>query len=354
VRELLELDSDIALLRKIGEDVTAVARDLDKAARDKTEAVIRASQLAILVGFPLFLAVGLFMLFLIGANVVRRLRMLIDVVERTGKGSYPHLSVPAARGKHADEVGVLMDKFNSMEDQLAQREEEIGRKNIELLRTRKLAAIGTLAAGVAHELNNPLNNIALSARALAREADEGFSSAAREMVSDILSQSARVKGIVSELLEFARGREPRKRNVVLRELLDAAHRKTAASAGAIRFILESEPKDVEISADPELLERVFINLFTNAAEAMPGGGELAVKIAADADSVKIAVSDTGAGMPNEALDKVFEPFFTTKDTGTGLGLAIVFSIIKKHKGELAVASVEGAGTTFTITLPKAP
>jgi signal transduction histidine kinase len=117
-------------------------------------------------------------------------------------------------------------------------------------------------------------------------------------------------------------------------------------------MLDSDPQGVLICADPEQIERVFINLFNNAVDAMTGEGDLIVKIDQDKESVEISVSDSGKGMPVETAEKIFEPFFTTKDKGTGLGLAIVFNIIDKHDGKMSIESKEGKGTTFTITLPK--
>ncbi len=178
------------------------------------------------------------MLFFITTNVVKRLMLLITVVEKTGKGSYPHLAVGARRRNPGDEVGLLIDKFNDMEDQLALHEEELERKNKELMQTKKLAAIGTLASGVAHELNNPLNNIYLSAQVLAREAGGMCSAEATEAVHDILGQSERVKRIVSELLEFARGKEPHFRDVDLGELISDTYRHLGSSRDLenIRFL----------------------------------------------------------------------------------------------------------------------
>jgi len=119
----------------------------------------------------------------------------------------------------------------------------------------------------------------------------------------------------------------------------------------IAFSLDPEPRGAVLQADPDQLEQVFINLFLNASDAMAGRGELKVSVLATDDSIRVTVADTGRGMPKDDLEKIFEPFYTTKDKGTGLGLAIVFNIIKKHHGDIAVESVEGKGTTFTITLP---
>ncbi len=352
VRGLIELVDDIAALRKNGESIVVISKDLDKVAREKVETVIGVSQMAILVFFPLFFAVGIGTLFFISTNVVKRLMLLIKVVEKTGKGSFPHLSVPPMRGGAQDEVGLLIDKFNNMEDELAERETELDRKNKELSQTRKLAAIGTLAAGVAHELNNPLNNIHLSAQVLSREAKSHASPVLHEAVADILGQTARVKRIVGDLLEFARGREPRMRKVDMVELISGVFKKLAVDTSNVRFTINSKAGDTVFSADPEQMEQVFINLFTNAVEARQEGLVLTVAIRSAEDALTIVVSDSGRGMPKESLDKIFEPFFTTKDKGTGLGLAIVFNIIRKHYGEIRAASEEGKGTTFTITLPR--
>jgi len=122
--------------------------------------------------------------------------------------------------------------------------------------------------------------------------------------------------------------------------------------GAVRFLPDLHPGEIVLYADQEQLEQVFINLFANAVHALPNGGDLVVRADEEDHRVKIRVSDTGTGMSSETIEKVFEPFYTTKDKGTGLGLAIVFNIIQKHQGEIEVASAEGKGTTFTITLPK--
>ena len=349
---LHDLNAEILALRKAGEDILVFSKDLDKIAREKAETVIRVSQVAILVFFPLFFVVGIGSLFFISTNVVRRLMLLISMVERTGKGSYPHLTDPALRKAH-DEVGVLIDKFNAMEDLLAGHEAELERKNAELMQIKKLAAIGTLASGVAHELNNPLNNISLSAQVLRREAGEGCSSGVKETIADILSQTERVKRIVGDLLEFARGREPQFQDVELTGLIEAVYRQIAKNRGLdnVRFSLASEEGKIVISADQGQMEQVFTNLFLNAVDAMQERGELLVSTKRADQAVVIRIADTGRGIDPGAMDKLFEPFYTTKDKGTGLGLAIVYNIIKKHYGDIAVESEAGKGTTFMITLP---
>jgi signal transduction histidine kinase len=350
IRYLAELDAETVALRKNGEEMLNLSNDLDKFARERVDNSISLLQAEVLILFPLFLVVGIGTLFMISQNVVSRLKILTGAVEKAGKGDFSSLEVP----DKSDEVGILMTAFNQMKNDLLNRDIELAKRKDELHRARKLASIGTLASGVAHELNNPLNNIYLSAQILEKEARESSDPMIKEIVSDIVGQTIRVKGIVGDLLEFARGREPKLKKVELNDLIRKAYQLlgVTADAGKVKFVLESEPGGVLIDGDPEQLERVFINLFGNAADAMSGSGNLVVKVSKlEGGFIQIRISDTGRGMPPDALEKVFEPFYTTKDRGTGLGLAITFNIIKRHGGEIRAESEEGKGTVFTITLP---
>lgn len=351
--ELRELDIEINALRKKGEDIISISKELDRNARENADKTINLSRMAILVFFPLFFITGISTLFFISRNISNRLNALIGLVEKTGSGHFSLLSLPSNNWGSHDEVGVLTEKFNDMETQLIHRDQELEKKNAELLRTKKLAAIGTLASGVAHELNNPLNNIYISAQILEREVGGSSSPIVKEIVDDIIGQTVRVKQIVGDLLEFARGREPHPRKVELKELIIGAYKlvSTTSDTSRINLTIDVDPDGEMVNADPEQIERVFINLFTNAIGSMSGEGNLGIKVQGERGFVKIRVSDTGSGIPRDAMEKIFEPFYTTKDKGTGLGLAIVFNIIKKHRGEITVESEEGKGTTFTIILP---
>ena len=352
VTSLRQLEQEIADLRKSGEEIINISKELDRIARQNAEKTISLSQMAILIFFPLFLIVGIGTLFYISNTVVKRLGLVIDIVEKTGKGQFSLVSVPAEKwGK--DEVGMLIRKFNDMEEELVERDEELDTKNKELLMSKKLAAIGTLASGVAHELNNPLNNIYLSAQVLQKEVKDNVSPLVRETLNDIIGQSIRVKGIVADLLEYARGKEPVLRAIDLNELIRNVHKllRVTVNMEQINFVLNSHDDNILMKADQEQVERVFINLFTNAVEAMGGKGDIIVTLARERGAIKIWVSDTGKGMTPEEMEKVFEPFYTTKDRGTGLGLAIVFNIIKKHKGEILVDSQKDKGTTFYMVFP---
>jgi two-component system NtrC family sensor kinase len=337
------LDSEIAALRKRGEDILFASKGLDRLARENAESMIYKSQVAMLVLFGFFIIVGLGALFYITSNVVSKLEMLTRAISKTGKGFFSPIPVSQAS---SDEVGLLIRTFNDMEEQLAQREKE-------LIQSKKLAAIGTLASGVAHELNNPLNNIYTTSQRLMKKSED-CPPFIKKSLNDIFSETMRVKKIVGDLLEFARGRDPHFRPIELGALISGVSRRLGDSVktGAVSFSLSLNPGEVVVDADQELLEQVFINLFTNAVEAMSGAGSLAVTVDGGRGEVVIKVSDSGQGMPAETVEKIFEPFYSTKNKGTGLGLAIVFNIIQKHNGRITAESEEGRGTTLTIVLPK--
>ena len=343
---LRELEASIAALRKSGEIILGATEAIDKDARARVEKSIAVSRTAIVVVFPLFILVGFGTLFYITGSVVQRLRLLTAVVERTGTGHFAPLPVAAGAGR-SDEVETLIRTFNTMEEQLLAREKE-------LFQSKKLAAIGTLAAGVAHELNNPLSNIYTTAQRLLKKSGDTGPDFLKRGLNDIFGETMRVKTIVSDLLGFARGREPNPRFVELRGLIGGAwaQLERARDTSGVRLRLTLVPEEIVICVDPEQLEQVFLNLFANACDAMAGTGELTVRADEEDAAVTLRVSDTGAGMSRETIDKIFEPFFTTKDKGTGLGLAIVFNIIQKHGGAIQAESAEGTGTSFVISLPK--
>ncbi len=349
LRSLQELNVEISALRKDGEKILTISKALDKSAREKVERYISFLQTSALFLFPLFLFVGLGALFAISHSIVKRLKILTGAIENTGKGDFSSLAIPAKQ----DEVGILIKTFNKMRSDLIAREEELRRKNEELLQSRKLASIGTLASGVAHELNNPLNNIYLAAQVLSRKIGRGnYPKIIGETVGDIFSQTLRVKRIVGDLLEFAREKAPEFTMVDIVDVIGGVLNRMTVSGemGNVKYNIKAL-EDIELHADRNLIKQVFINLFSNAVDAMEGNGVLDIAIDRAANAVQIKVSDTGKGILPQDISRIFDPFFTTKEKGTGLGLAIVYSIIDKHNGKIDVKSMSDKGTAFTITLP---
>jgi two-component system NtrC family sensor kinase len=214
--------------------------------------------------------------------------------------------------------------------------------------------MGQLAAGVAHEINNPLGSILLFADTLYREAGE--KDGRREDLKMIVQETLRCKKIVSDLLSFARQQDVLAQESDVHDILQQAISSVShqPSFAQIQFATHFSSELPHIQADPFQLLQVFVNLLNNSAEAMPHGGTITMETRMQGqEMIEISVADTGGGIPEENLSKLFNPFFTTKPLGkgTGLGLSIAYGIIKMHRGQISVKSQLGRGTTFTITLP---
>ncbi|MBN2536843.1 PAS domain-containing sensor histidine kinase [candidate division WOR-3 bacterium] len=224
----------------------------------------------------------------------------------------------------------------------------------QLRHSDRLATIGQLSAGIAHELNEPLANILGFAQLVARIPD--LPDQARSDVSRIEVAALHAREVIRKLMMFARQAPPRVGPVDLNELVrdGLLFLEGRCAKGGVELVRELAPGLVEIEADPSQLLQVLINLVVNAVQAMTHGGRLTVRTRQEDGTVVLEVADTGTGMSQETLKQVFLPFFTTKDVqeGTGLGLAVVDSIVEGHGGTIGVESKIGVGTTFTVRLPR--
>jgi two-component system NtrC family sensor kinase len=228
-------------------------------------------------------------------------------------------------------------------------------------RTEKLAAVGRLAAGVVHEINNPLATIAACAEALETRVNEGAfgdskeSADLREYLALIRGEAFRCKQITNGLLDFSRNRAGEPAPVSLTEVVKAAARllRHQRRAGNVEFEVETADELAAVAGDAGQLQQAVIILAENAIDAMPQGGTLTLRTYNEGGGVCLQVSDTGVGIAQANLAKIFDPFFTTKEVGrgTGLGLAVCYGIVTEHGGRIAVDSTVGRGTTFTVTLP---
>jgi two-component system NtrC family sensor kinase len=235
--------------------------------------------------------------------------------------------------------------------------------NRAVARAEKLAAVGRLAAGVVHEINNPLATISACAEALESRVKEGaFDNSPeaedlREYLALIRSEAFRCKTITNGLLDFSRTRAGEHAPVDVARVIESAARLVAHQKrdAKVEIMTEISPDVVPVSGDEGQLQQAVIALSTNAIDAMPDGGRLTIGARNEEGHVLIEVSDTGVGIAQENLAKIFDPFFTTKEIGrgTGLGLAVCYGIVTEHGGRLDVQSVTGKGTTFTISLPAA-
>ncbi len=233
--------------------------------------------------------------------------------------------------------------------------------NRAVARAEKLAAVGRLAAGVVHEINNPLATISACAESLEARVNEGafdgspLSKILRDYLGLIRSEAFRCKSITMGLLDFSRTRMSDHVTIDLADVIRSAARLLSHQkrTSAVEFQLEIAEDLAYVSGDPGQLQQAIIALAANALDAMSdSGGLLTIRARNEADKVVLEVSDTGIGIPQENLTKIFEPFFTTKEIGrgTGLGLAVCYGILTEHGGTLNVQSTVGTGTTFTITL----
>jgi|Deesub1362B_J571_1020462.scaffolds.fasta_scaffold01641_5 PAS domain S-box-containing protein len=251
------------------------------------------------------------------------------------------------------EVSARLMEFRGKKVVLAISRDVTQRKQMErqIIISEKLASLGVLAAGIAHELNNPLNNIYLLAQLIKEDMRSG--KARKEDVEMILQQVQRASNIIRGLLEFSRegfvNFEEVDINAAIEEMLGFLGDIIERHRVRVVKKLEAVPK---VAGDKTMLQQVLVNLITNACHAMPRGGEIRITTRRRNGVVEIQISDTGVGIKKEHLSRIFDPFFTTKErNGTGLGLAVSHSIIKRHGGEISVESEPGKGSTFRIVLP---
>ena len=264
-----------------------------------------------------------------------------------------------------DETYSLAVSFNTMLDQLNLTHQSLEQsmtllkqKHTQLVESEKRASIGLLVSGVAHELNNPLNNISLIAETLIEDLAEQNPRDLKDDLHDILGQSHRAHDIVENLLDFARAR--RSKDMEKLDIVNVVRESIKLVSNQLRvdnITLKTNLPDSTFYVNGNLskLEQIFINIVINAVQVMKDEGTLTVDVMPDTENknILIKVSDTGPGIPEKYLKNIFEPFFTTKEVGkgTGLGLSVSHGLVLEHKGEISVESKEGTGTTFTIKFP---
>jgi signal transduction histidine kinase len=258
------------------------------------------------------------------------------------------------RHSGGNEVGLLVESFNRMADDLRQSRTEVERLHAqELERAQQLATVGELASGVAHEIRNPLTGVLGAIELAARRLPPDDT--ARPLLAEAERQLRRIATTTAQLLRYARPPELREVVVDAGLLVERAERvvRPRGEAAGIGIDVESAPAGAMVSVDPELMVQLLVNLMLNGIEALPRGGRLRVQLRRQDGGVVIRVVDTGAGVPVELRDKIFRPFFTSKPEGTGLGLPISRQIATGHGGSLLYEETPGGGATFVVTLPVA-
>ncbi|MBF0482415.1 MAG: HAMP domain-containing protein [Desulfovibrionaceae bacterium] len=248
-----------------------------------------------------------------------------------------------------NEIASVIRAVNSMSQELRNREEE-------LLQTKKLASLGILTAGVAHEITNPLNNISMIAQTFEQSYGDLDETMRLEFMKKVENEAERIKNVVINLLDFSKPKQSQRLTADVRELVEhtMALVRNMLDVSAIDTALDLPQGLPPVLVDEHQIHQVLVNLITNAIQAMAPGGRLSVAVRAVSGgaAVEIEVRDTGKGIAPEHLSHVFDPFFSTKGVGgTGLGLSISYGIVKNHHGSIRVESEAGKGTAFTVTLP---
>jgi len=317
---------------------------------------IRTLTIFVLVTLAGLLVAG-FAAWALADSVSRPVRRLAAAAAAVAEGDFSR-TLPIGS---SDAIGSLTHTFNRMAASLKERDEQLHeRTRLQLTRSERLASIGRLAAGVAHEINNPLTGVLTFSHLLLEDAPDG--SAQRKDIETIIEATTRCRDIVRGLLNFARQNEPQK---TLSNLNDVVHKATAltrnqASIHQVNVVEEMDPDLPPLIIDPNQIQETTVNVVVNAIDAMPDGGDLVIRTRTVDDHgtqwAELEITDTGCGIRPEDLDHVFDPFFTTKrpGEGTGLGLAVSYGIVAEHGGRIDLASQVGHGSTVRIRLPVAP
>jgi two-component system NtrC family sensor kinase len=310
-------------------------------------------------------AIGITLSTWISRRLARPVRALAEGARRIAAGE--HIEPIAVHTR--DEIGLLADEFNTMnrevsslkntlEQKVIERTAQLEEKNLQLLATQKelakaerLSGLGLLAAGVAHEINNPLAVIRGNAELLQDELPAP--SEEREEVEAIIVEVGRIERIVGNLRVFSRSGMKRVSGFSLGGLLDDILDRIGHQIPLeqYRIVRDYWGRDLEVEGDRDQLQQVFTNLIVNGLQAMEAGGILTLDLSSDQDLACVSISDSGCGIPPEHLEKLFTPFFSTRQHGTGLGLAVSYGIVKDHGGDIRVTNRENSGSTFTVTLP---
>jgi two-component system NtrC family sensor kinase len=334
-----------AKLRAEGQKLREFFKNITRIERRSVNTIILKSKKVLFISFLVILLLSVFGGRFISKKIVESMRDIEGLAVSISEGSFKKIEDI----RSDDECASVIRAMNFMSDELKNREEEI-------IQSKKLASLGILTAGVAHELRNPLNNISM----VAQNFVDMYDSLDREhrigLMNKVEEETKRIEEIVKNLLDFAKpkvanleeadiNRTVRKAVNLMQNTLDISN---------IELRLSLDPSVPHVFIDGPQIQQVLVNLILNAVQAMSPGGKLSIKTLGShgGDSVIIEVSDTGKGIPHEFLPYIFDPFFSTKGVeGTGLGMSISYGIIKNHKGSIRVESVINEGTKFTIELP---
>lgn len=330
-------------LRDQGKKLSELTEALVDFEREQIHRILDLLKKQLMTWSAIAVALGIFLPVLMIYRIFRPLVVIKNATADIALGRFKRIEVINTR----DEMQQVMEAFNTMVIELERRQDQ-------LVQSKKLSSIGTLTAGVAHQLNNPLNNISTSCQIAMAELENGDPEFLMRMLRNIDQETLRARDVVKGLLEFSRVQEFALRPAHLSDVVKRSVRLVQSQVPADVEMVVRVPEDLMFPMDTQRMQEVFINLIINAAQAIKGSGQIRITAWEDEkDEVLIEVQDTGKGIPAEVRGRLFDPFYTTKEEGqgTGLGLSVVYGIIQKHHGNITVESVPGQGASFLIHLP---
>ncbi len=314
--------------------------------------MLDASRIFVISSIAITVFLALTISFLLVRFVKKPLDHMVDTMLKVEKGDF---AVRIAY-EGTDEIGRLIGSFNSMVDRLDVAQKELEQLHFQQLeRADRLASIGEMAAGIAHEIKNPLAGILAAVTIIKDDMPEDDPRGA--ILGEVMEQVKRLDKTVNDLLFFGKPSLPELTCVDLNSILTTTLKFASQHRGGVNIErrLKLSPDLPPVYADEKQMQQVFLNIVLNANQAMPSGGVLGITtslvVRDDIEYVRVDVSDTGAGIPAQILEKIFTPFYTTKAQGTGLGLPICNKLVKLHKGDIRVTSDNVTGTVFTVELP---
>ena len=332
------------IVTQLGRELTTDIEKVEQYERERVFELLNRSRKYLVASLLALFLLTILTAFFLLMNVNRPLKSIEESIRRIVSGDFNKIpQIPTG------------DEFESLANSLNDMIEELDKRKDQLVQAEKMSSLGTLTSGVAHELNNPLNNISTSIQIIREELEEPNVDFKRNLLIEVEQQIDRARDIIRALLEFARQSEFSVEEVIFKNLVQSTMHLIAGEIPADVEIKIDVPDTVEGKMDPRRIQQVLLNLIINGVYAMPNGGRLTICAFKDEKKALFIfkVTDTGQGIPKDNLAKIFDPFFTTREVGkgSGLGLSIIHGIVEQHGGIILVDSVEGDGTIFKVSLP---
>jgi len=333
--------------RSLGQELTRLSEVLLKRERRYVNDIIQRSVIMLVLSLAMVLLFQLVLWHYFFHFIIKELAIMGNMIHMISKGKLHEVARQPISPKNEIDNAIKA---------LADMARELEKREAVLLQSEKLAALGTLISGVAHELGNPLNNISLMAQGYLSLYDILGEAEKKNFMADVLTQTERISKIINNLLDFSRQKKQELQEYAPETIIERsiALVSNQIKISNVKLHKSFRPDLPHIYVDAPQIEQVLVNLLINAIQAMPEGGDLTIDLSRDKKNgyLIIKIKDTGSGISKEDLPHIFDPFFTTKGTkGTGLGLSVSYGIIKQHQGDIAVVSEEGKGTTFTLKIP---